>query len=278
MKPFTIYHSMDHALSSDEQQLVSLIREVVEPDMIFLLGSSLYRRCTESIFNTEAPSSQYFSDYQFLIIIDDLGDKPMYEWQERVEQHCGTFFPVTTIILQADTFNDWIVSGHRFARSVCQSSVCLYNARNLTLPNPGLVDSEAEKKAVDKIYRDGLTKTREFLAGADLFEIRTQYKMAAFMLHQAAEHALHTLLQVGTGFHSCTHNLDRLIRYGCLVSYKLPDVFPRKTDSEKRLFCLLQKAYIEARYRDSYIISLSDLKQLSERVNDVKEILEEYLK
>ncbi|MCW3090505.1 MAG: hypothetical protein JWP81_1574 [Ferruginibacter sp.] len=44
-------------------------------------------------------------------------------------------------------------------------------------------------------------------------KIRSQNKMAAFMLHQAAEHALHTILKKATGLHVNTYNIDRLLRY-----------------------------------------------------------------
>ncbi len=93
------------------------------------------------------------------------------------------------------------------------------------------------------------------------------------MLHQAAEQALRTLVQTGTGFHCNTHNIDRLIRYESMVSFQLPDVFPRKTENEKRLFNLLQKAYVDARYKESYSINLADLMVLIERVTGIKDIL-----
>lgn len=85
------------------------------------------------------------------------------------------------------------------------------------------------------------------------------------MLHQATEQALHTLLKTGTGYHFCTHSIERLLRYGSMVSYELPDVFPRKTEREKHLFSLLQKAYGDARYKENYAISMADLLLLMER-------------
>jgi HEPN domain-containing protein len=41
-----------------------------------------------------------------------------------------------------------------------------------------------------------LCSTTEFLAGAELFRIRKQNKMAAFMLHQAAEHGMLAIIQI----------------------------------------------------------------------------------
>lgn len=273
MRPFAIYHFSGNPLSGQQEKLVSLILELIKPDMIYLLGASLYRRRSESIFCPEAPSSQYYSDYFFLILINNGNGKALYEWQDKIEQHCSSFLPVTTIVLETTTFNDWLQCGHLFARTVYNSSICLYNLDDISLSLPGDYDADAEQRTIQKNYTGGLNKSREFLAGADLYRIREQTKMAAFMLHQSAEQALRTLLKIGTGFHSCTHNLERLLRYGSMVSYQLPDVFPRKTENEKRLFGLLQKAYIDTRYTENYTINNTDLGLLTARVNRIIELL-----
>jgi HEPN domain-containing protein len=95
------------------------------------------------------------------------------------------------------------------------------------------------------------------------------------MLHQATEQALGTLIKIRTGYHCCTHNIERLLRYAGMVSYQIPDIFPRKTDNEKRLFNLLRKAYIDSRYREDYSIGFTDLLDLTERVRIIQDILAE---
>jgi len=60
-----------------------------------------------------------------------------------------------------------------------------------------------------------------------------------------------------------------------MVSYQIPDIFPRKTDNEKRLFNFLQKAYIDCRYREGYTIGFTDLLELSERMRIIQDILAE---
>jgi hypothetical protein len=53
----------------------------------------------------------------------------------------------------------------------------------------------------------------------------------------------------------------------------LPDVFSQKTEEDKRLFNLLQKAYISTRYKEDYKISADDLVCLTEKVRCIHEIL-----
>lgn len=273
MKPFATYHLCHDAFSFLQQPLVDIIVKAAKPDMIFLLGASLYRRRSESIFNESAPTSQHISDCFLLILISDLSNKELYDCQDKIENNCKSLLPVTALVLQTVTFEEWFKADHRFALIVSQSASRIYDSGNLSIAMPQDFTSTVMDKGYERQFSEGLMKAKEFLAGAELFRIRKQHAMAAFMLHQSAEQALRTLLKVGTGYHANTHSLDRLIRYGSLIAYQLPDIFPQRTDNEKRLFSLLQKAYIDTRYKEDYKISNDDLLYLSEKVRCIHEIL-----
>lgn len=275
MKPFTIYHSLSESFTAQQEKLVSLIKEVVQPDKIYLLGASLHRRRSESIFCQTAPSSQHVADFYLLVLINHPDNKTLPQLQDQIEQHCSSVMPVTILLLETPMFNDWLASGHLFARSVFQSAISVFEADNLSLSPIGEYNPATEQKALEKRFRDGLIKSQEFLTGSELYLLRKQNRLAAFMLHQAAEQALGTLIKIGTGYHCCTHNIERLTRYAGMVSYRIQDVFPRKTDKEKRLFTILQKAYIESRYSEDYTLTHSDLTELSERVRIILDILVE---
>ena len=85
---------------------------------------------------------------------------------------------------------------------------------------------------------------------------------------------LETLLKIGMGY-CCSQNIERLLRYARMVSYRIQYVFPRKKDGEKKLFNLLQKAYIGSRYREDYSIGFTDLLKLTERLRTIQDILAE---
>lgn len=273
MKPFTIYHTCRDAFSLLQQPLVDTIVKAAKPDMIFLLGASLQRRKSESIFNEQAPTSQYISDCFLLVLIPNLCNKEHHEWQDKIETNCKVLMPVTALVLQTSTFEEWLKAGHRFALTVLQSAAPVYDAGNCSLLIPQDVANPIADNGCERQFSEGLMKAKEFLAGSELFRIRKQHVMAAFMLHQSAEQALRALLKVGTGYHANTHSIDRLIRYGSFISSELSDIFPQRTDNEKRLFNLLQKAYIDTRYKEDYKISNEDLLCMSERVKCLHEIL-----
>ena len=125
----------------------------------------------------------------------------------------------------------------------------------------------------NSIYTQGYNKVTEFIAGAELYILRKQTKLAAFMLHQAREQALHTLFQLRTGMYVNSHNLDKLVRYCSMFCYALTGIYPRNTEKEERLFQLLQNAYVGGRYREEYTVTTIELQKVFERVLALQEAL-----
>ncbi len=98
------------------------------------------------------------------------------------------------------------------------------------------------------------------------------------MLHQVAEHGLNGLLPLmqfrirhTTSINSCAGQEDSV-----WIHFKL---IPRSTNNETSLFQILQKAYIHARYKDSFQISAKEVTPLQERVKLLLQLVsEEFLR
>lgn len=275
MKPFTLYHVFPGAFAALQQPLVDIIVKAAKPDRIFLLGASVSHRRSESIFNEPAPTARHLADCFLLVVLEDLAGKELHEWQDKIENNCRSLLPVTTIVMLSSTFAKWLKEGHPFALKVSQSAAAIYDSGSLPLPEPEPATGKARDKAFERSWTEGLVRAKEFLIGSELYQLRKQYAMAAFMLHQSAEQALRILLELGTGYQANTHSIERLVRYAGLVSYQLPDLFPRQTEREKRLFTLLQKAYIDTRYKEDYTISHEELLCLTEKVRRIHQIVAE---
>ena len=193
--------------------------------------------------------------------------------QEKIESVCSPVSPVTAFVIDIEQFNDWLSQGHPFAHQVITKSIVLFEETGTALADASIVDLLFWEKTKETAYAQGLNKVKEFLAGADLYRIREQNKMAAFMLHQATESALLAILKVSLGLTVNSHNLDKLLRYCSLINSSIVDIFNRGSEKEKRLFLLLQRAYIETRYREDYYINTADLLTLTEKVRVLPEVL-----
>ena len=105
--------------------------------------------------------------------------------QEKIEAVCSPINPVTAFVIDLEQFNNWLLEGHPFACQVTAKAFVLFEDMGITLADASIVDFEAIKIAKETAFSQGLNKVKEFLAGADLYRVREQNKMAAFMLHQA---------------------------------------------------------------------------------------------
>lgn len=268
-----MYHLLTESLREQHKQLVDIIIKACTVEKIFLLGSTLMQRRTESIFMPNAPSCIHIRHYYVLVLINN--EQGHNQVQDTIENCCAKFIPVTAIVLNKDWFEEWLMEGHPFAQAVFSKAVVLYGEEEAIPILTTTKDEETVKKEQQAVYTQGLNKAEEFLAGADLYRIRMQNKMCSFMLHQAAEQSLHTILKLHTGLHVVTHSLDKLVRYCSMVSNKLPEIFITTNEKDKRLFTLLQKAYIDTRYKDEYSINTTDLLALTEKVKRLHGILKE---
>ena len=232
----------------------------------------MHRRRSESVFCPEAPTAQHVNGFYLLILIPSFNGKEQYEWQDQIEQRCSHLFSVTTIVLKTATFTEWVAKGHPFAHAVLESAPLIYTDNGISFAAPSEPNPDLIAKANQECYQAAVKRANAFLAGAQLFTLRKEYPMATFMLHQAAEQSLQSLLKIGTGYHSYTHNLERLLRYGGMVSYELPDVFVSSQEKDCQLLKLLQKAHSDTRYGTDYKITAEQLNGLTEKVNQILKI------
>ena len=73
------------------------------------------------------------------------------------------------------------------------------------------------------------------------------------------------------------HDLELLIEKCKPYTLELSKVFPRDTPEEERLFRLLQRAYVEARYNDDFVVTKEDIDALMPKVERLRDITEKNL-
>lgn len=250
-----------------EKQITTAICTCGSIDKIYMLGSTLLQLRTTSIFDSTSPTARTVAQYYVLVLVEKEKTTANSELQDKIENGCRQIVPVTAIVLDIVQFNQWLNEGHQFACMIVERANCIYQKDNLphVIYHQRVGNTEAEKKC----YAEARSRVKEFIAGAELYRLRTQYKMAAFMLHQATEHSLLAMFKKATGLQVNTHNLDKLYRYCSMIEYRLPAIFPRKEEKDQKLFTLLQKAYIETRYKSNYSINAAELEALIEKVKAV---------
>lgn len=117
MSPFSIYHFCNKAIEQLQPYWTDAIIQSANPDMIFLLGASLHRRRSESIFQCTSPSSQHVGDFFFLVLIGELGNKTFLEWQDKIEANTRHMGPASVWVLSTNRFHDWLKKGAFLCRT-----------------------------------------------------------------------------------------------------------------------------------------------------------------
>ncbi len=252
---------------------INLIHSVLEADAIYILGTDSCQLTRQSFCATNEYKKTYIDHLFVLVLIPQLYDSSLIAWQERIEQKCNDLGFTTAIVLETETFKYWLSVGHLFAQNVVQSISPIYNVAHFSISLSIHSDTIVSEKISETTYKDGLNKTQEFYAGAELFLIRKQHKLCLFMLHQATEQALSTLVKIGMGYYCCSHNIERLLRYASWVSYAVVEIFPNKSEEDKKRFKLMQRAYIDSRYKADFSVDYRDLIILIEKVNDLIKLL-----
>lgn len=248
------------------QKLACIIHSILPAEKIFLLGSSMQQTKIESIFYASPSVSNHQYDNFLLVLCNDLQHRPAHEWQDKMESHCQKNAPVIILLSQTARFKEWLANGHFFAKRVVNDAPVIMDNSQEVFMVPAKNDHSSYQMKMEETIKHSMKSVEEFMSGADLYIERKQPVMAAFMLHQATEQALTTILKKGTGYHTHTHNLERLILLCSLVTQHVSAIFPGKTEREKQQFQLLQKAYSESRYRPEYSVGLNDILPIKEKV------------
>lgn len=258
---------------TQHQELVSIILNTAPCEKIFLLGTTTMERRTESVFTDASFSCGYTVHYYLLVLTLRKDKERNMQVQDRLEGTLQHKMPSTILVFDIEQFNDYLKGNHPFGIMLMHMAGLLYDAKREALVEVKPLDEEAHKRKCQGIYAAGIKKVEEFLVGAELYKLRLQNQMAAFMLHQAAEQALRTLLLVVTGLDITTHSLDKLARHCGMFTHKVEEIFQRRNVKEERVFQLLQKAYVDSRYKDNYSIRCEELNKLINHTRTLQQLL-----
>ena len=247
-------------------QLVKTLHQAVAIDKIYLLGIATESLPVNSIFRSFHHGEESASGY-FLLLLTRPGEKKSDDViQDMLEQRNRFRMPVHLIVHPVKAFYQWMEAGHAFAIRVVSKAPLLYNAGITNLPVPGYDRLQEHLVKLETQAQKGYDRSAAFLSGARQFIAKEQYSLAAFLLHQASEHACMSYVLQSTGLRTGTHNIDKLLRYSTMMGNALNSIFPRTTAEDIELFRLLQKAYIHGRYKEDYVISERQILTLANRV------------
>ena len=271
----------------DLRELAALIRdEVKDVVMIILYGSYAANTYVERDERRDyGVRTIYMSDYDLLVVTKRrLGDRESTV-EARVRERFAAGkndenLPRPQIINESiSKLNDALTMGRYFYVEIVAKGIMLYDSGECQLATPGELDYAEIKKMAEEYYDDKFSDGLDFFKGANFYYQEENYHMTAFMLHQATESFLKTIPLVYILYGYKEHDLQFLIEKCRPYTLELAKVFPCDTNEEKRLFDLLRRAYLEARYnKKNFIVTKADIDALVPKIEQLCGIVEKVCK
>lgn len=232
----------------------------------------------------DEPENGYQSDFDLLVVVShrDLTDIEHYWYvaEDKILRDVAIGRPVNIIVHSLDEVNQALGRGEYFWVDIARDGIALYElpCHALATPMPlTLVDAYEMAQQYFENWRSKLNRSirtveLQLAEGGDDAGWR---KDAAFMLHQATERAYICFLLVRTLYFPRSHNVKFLRSLSEDKEPRLIAAWPREVRLDRRRFELLKRAYVEARYSDSYEISTEDLTAIASSVRALRDVIEQ---
>lgn len=98
------------------------------------------------------------------------------------------------------------------------------------------------------------------------------FAITTFLLHQAVEQSCIMLIRVHLSYRSEFHNLNRLLCLCKCFSDEPYNLLVGQNPANRRLFDILIKSYVQARYSSEFVVSQKDAEELYEKVSSFIEL------
>jgi len=274
--------SLAHLPEDKRYQLKAIVNRILEDlpqtQMIILYGSYARGNYVEYDQRVEfGVRTYYVSDFDLLVATQGIKCSKATDILGRITNWHHKNHPAGAPlqILQEDIvpLNKYISDRRYFYTDIKKEGIMLYDSGRFKLARRRKLNFEEIKQQAQAYYDEKYENAIEFVnLSKDSYD-RDNYKMSSFNLHQAAENSFQAVELTYTLYSGKVHNLERLldgVKEYSLEGYS--NVFPRRTEEDKRLFKLLQAAYIEARYNPKFVVTKEDIDSLIPIVEKLLEL------
>ncbi len=260
-----------------------VIIDFVDPDMIILYGSYARGEYKDQVYINDGIRYFYISDYD-LIVVTNKTDVKEYELSEELNKRIKARPDINFFMYDIDYFNHQLVTGNFFFVPVYYEGVLLYSNGKSILIEPKPLTIKQIRENVQANYEFWIGNANTFIAHFHFdYELMLKGKsrsgMNAWFLYQTVESIYSALLLVFIGIKPKLHNLYKYRKSVNAISEELNAIFPEIKDSnEKRLFDLLNRAYISGKYKHEFEVDINDIKTISGRLEKMLAITDRLCK
>ncbi|MCU7795920.1 MAG: HEPN domain-containing protein [Candidatus Thiodiazotropha sp. (ex Myrtea spinifera)] len=257
-------------------EIVAAIRQRPGVEMIILFGSHARGDWVEDEYEEDHVTYEYRSDFDILIVTADKSAERNITYDTDLKHQLepgGRGSRVSYIAHTIHHVNQMLAERRFFFMDILKEGYLLFDSKRYKLARPPKALPAAIRLRHAKDYfKEWMGSADGFLKMARNAMGESEWKIAAFLLHQATERYITCLLLVHTGYRPKEHDMEKLIHQAAGFDPRFQEVFPQQDENDKRLFDLLRRAYVDARYSKSYRISESELHAINTQIVALKTI------
>jgi predicted nucleotidyltransferase/HEPN domain-containing protein len=221
--------------------------------------------------------NRYQSDFDLLVVVShkDLADAETYWFaaEERVTRHALDGTPVSFIVHSLGEVNESLERGEYFFVDIIKDGIALYEKPGHPFRKPRPLTPAAALAEAERAYAHWFPMAVGFVRHFELATSEGDLKLAAFLLHQAAERFYVAYILTQTLYRPKTHNLKHLRSLAEGADARFLEVWPPGAPGGRRAFARLKAAYVDARYSEHYEIEREELVWLGERVGVLRDLV-----
>lgn len=262
------------------KRIADIIQEVLHPEKIILFGSHAKGTWVEDRYTDKHGTTyEYISDYDILVVTKESVEKASSHESKIMDKVDRYKPPVNLEIHGIEYINTGLEEGEYFFVDIVKEGILLYDTGRVHFASPRSLTAAEKKVKSERYFNTWFPQANIFLKNSRFDFSEGHLKIAAFELHQSAESLYYTLLLVFTDYKPKTHNLWKLRKKSKPYSKEVFEVFRAETDKdEEHLFDLLKRGYVDARYREDYVITDQELTVLIDRVSMMIPMVEKLCK
>lgn len=266
---------LNHLPESKQQELkylTQIICEVAAPEMIILFGSYARGHWVEDKYDAE--HYRYQSDFDILVIVKTRSEstqaKLERDIEDQLEQETRLTTPISIILHDIEFVNRRLSKAQYFFSDIKKEGISLYDSKQFQLKEPKEVSNFERQQLAQEDFDYYFNKAEKLTKLFKFALLEKDSNEAAFLLHQITERLYTGILLVFTRYKPNTHDLLILRKLANTVNSEFLKIFPLDNTENKNLFKLLRKAYVDARYKRSYIITEEELLSLAKQVDELQ--------
>lgn len=250
-----------------------ILKKIGVVSKIILYGSYANGNWVQDKKSFDGLEYEYASDFDVLVVVPYLQEKE-YVLEDKIVN--GWKFPtfLAPDVRDLGYINFELENGNFFFEEVLREGIVLFDDGQSTFKSYKET-SNGKGKFAKKYFEKCMKNAEEFESASKNALLNSNISIATFMLHQAAESYYSAILLVFSGYKPKVHNLKLLRERAKEYSEQLYFIFKphAQNPEETRLFSLLKRGYVEARYHAEFEIKTEEVVELAARINKMRSIV-----